>query len=142
MDATLKSMNATPHERYLTYLTAYSESRFFNGRSQMMKDGKHFTRGMFQQSDRWWPNPLDIPTATRSFLQAFRDGKVDQLNLSNVAKLWVVQQWAAPDPRIDLVGFIKSPETQNYVNCEVEIIRKKMGEDSLYFTHHPDGIKK
>lgn len=132
MRSQLDRMGATPYERFCTYLTAYSESDYYNDRKQKMQDGIHYTSGMFQQSDRWWPNPTDIPTATESFLNDFR--KKAALHGDNtVASIWLTQMWNAPNPNLDLYGFMVAPETQNYLSRITKVA--PIMADPLYFTH-------
>lgn len=133
MEIQLRAMGATDRERFLATYVAYSESDFFNDRQQLMQDRKHYSRGLFQQTDLWWPNPLDIAVATRSFIQALRlipdtgDPTIDA---------WQVQMWAVPNALKDLKGFFAAPETQNYTSRLGMI--KTIVSDALYFTHHPD----
>lgn len=94
-------------------LTAYAESDFKVKAKQLMKDGVHFTEGVFQQSDRYWHNNrLDVRSATNAFLDNF----LGQIHIADtIADIWFTQQWDAPSPRISMEKFKAAPETLNYV---------------------------
>ena len=130
----LDALQASEYEIFLAHYVSYSESDRFNDRSQLMQDGVHYTRGLFQQSDQWWPNPLDITIATQSFVMAMRGRP--QSNDPTI-EAWNVQHWLAPNPANDLAGFFAAPETANYTRRLVKV--PDLIADPWYFEHHPDG---
>jgi hypothetical protein len=97
------------YTRFCAVLTGFAESDF---RSDAVQHGATF--GVFQQTPRWWPTAHGT-TAEQcaAFLKDFTS-KARQHNGDPVRDCWLTQQWAAPDPRTDLVGFRAAPETVNY----------------------------
>lgn len=94
------------YTRTCTVLTAFSESDF---RSDAVQRGKTF--GVFQQDPKYWPSAMgSTAEQCRAFLAAFRDVTGDP-----VRDCWRVQRWLAPDPAVDLPGFLAADETKNYV---------------------------
>lgn len=129
MRRALTELKSPPYERLVAYYVAYSESDFFNDRSQVMQDGIHRTLGMFQQSDRWWGTReqiLDISHATASFVEAFR--KSQPIGDPTI-DAHTVQQWHIPDKS----QFWAAPETLNYTGRLGAV--KDIMADPLYFTN-------
>lgn len=94
-----------------------------------MQDGIHRTYGMFQQSDRWWGTRaeiLDISTATRSFVGAFRKSNPVGDPTLDAHR---VQQWFVPKD----AEFWTAPETLNYTG-RLGVVKDIMA-DPLYFTN-------
>ena len=130
--ATLKAIGATDRETRAAILVAYAESDFDNRANDRDK-----TFGVFQQDPRWWgpmSEILDIPTATKKFMDAYRrtSHPVDL-----VADVWQVQNWTG-DPDHPTSPFNQTaaqweadPRTLNY--------RRRMGKvdtlisDANYF---------
>ena len=93
------------YTRLCAVLTAFAESDFRSDAVQRE------TVGVFQQNPRWWPSATQGTAAQcRAFLAAFRDVTGDP-----VRDCWRVQRWLAPDPAVDLPGFLAADETKNYV---------------------------
>ena len=86
-----------------------------------MQGGRTF--GVFQQTPRWWPTAHGTTTEQcKAFLADFA-AKARFHNGDPVRDCWLTQQWAAPDPRLDYVGFKASPETVNYTRRLPDIPR-------------------
>jgi hypothetical protein len=101
-------------------LTAYAESDFkWDARSKNPVTSEvingvkvdHFSEGAFQQTLPWWKNNhFSVAESCNAFLDNFAPvlGRAEE-------DCWLVQRWAAPDPRNDLQEFVNAPETQNYI---------------------------
>lgn len=103
------------YTRFCCVLTAYAESDFRSGATQVMQDGVSVTTGVFQQSSKWWPSATKGTAAQCEAFLADFTSKTRRHTGRPVEDCWYTQMWAAPDPRLDPAGFAASPETQNYV---------------------------
>lgn len=111
MIATCRDYGADSYATYCTVLTAYAESDFkWDAKSKNPTKSGYYSEGVFQQTLPWWPHDhFDVVASTRAFLNAFR-----RKTGNPIKDAWYVQFWAAPDPQLDVEGFLAAVETQNY----------------------------
>lgn len=101
-------------------MIGFAESDFNNEAEQVMEDGVHKTYGIFQMSDKFFGTReqiLDLEYSTRNRLAALRS--IGPLNPGSlVRQCWKIQRWIPWQDSVSFDEWLKSSETQNYINRE------------------------
>lgn len=109
----LKALKADDYTVRVACLVILAESRFKWNATSTHGSGRP-SEGLFQQTLPWWDNDhFDIVQATTVWWSRFRD--ITRTN-DPIEDAWKIQQWAAPNPSVDLFGFRAANETKNYTN--------------------------
>ena len=96
------------YTRFVAVLVPLAESRFKSDAAQKK------SRGIYQQTPPWWATWNGTATEQcMAFLADFAS-KARLHTGRPIPDAWQTQQWDAPDPRLDMAGFVASRETKNY----------------------------
>lgn len=104
------------YTRFCAVLAAFAESDF---NPDAVQGG---SVGVYQQTLPWWTNDRhDVRSACRAFIADFARNAYRHTGRP-VVDCWFTQQWLAPDPTHDPIGFWSARETVNYSNRVAAVV--------------------